>query len=167
MICCPNRFPAPASLDPRRIHALAVLPLEDLSGEAGHEYFADGMTEALITTLAKIKSLRIISRTSAMQYKGARKSLPQIARELNVDAVIEGSVLRSGDRVRINAQLIHATSDQRMWAESYERDFRDILSLQSDIARRVVGAVEIILTPEERARLGSSRQINPELMSCI
>jgi TolB-like protein len=102
-----------------------------------------------------------------MQYKGARKSLPQIARELNVDAVIEGSVLRSGDRVRINAQLTHATSDQHMWAESHERDFRAILSLQSDIARRVVGAVEIILTPEERARLGSSRQINPELMSCI
>ena len=120
------------------------------------------MTEALITSLAKIKALRVISRTSAMQYKGARKSLPQIARELNVDAVIEGSVLRSGERVRITAQLIHAASDQHLWAESYERDFRDILSLQSEIARQVANQVRIILTPEERARLGSARQINPE-----
>ena len=148
--------------DPRGIHALAVLPLEDLSGEPGHEYFADGMTEALITSLAKIKALRVISRTSAMQYKGARKSLPQIARELSVDAVIEGSVLRSGDRIRITAQLIHAASDQHLWAESYERDFRDILSVQSEIARRVAEEVKIILTPEERARLGNIRQVNPE-----
>jgi len=114
-----------------QVHGIAVLPLEDLSGDQAHEYFADGMTEALITSLAKIKALRVISRTSAMQYKGARKALPQIARELNVDAVIEGSVLRSGERVRINAQLIHAASDQHLWAESYERDFRDVLSLQS------------------------------------
>lgn len=147
---------------PRGIQAVAVLPLEDLSAEPGHDYFADGMTEALINSLAKIKALRVISRTSAMQYKGARKSLPQIARELNVDAVIEGSVLRSGERVRIVAQLIHATSDQHLWAESYERDFRDILSLQSEIARQVANEVRIILTPEERARLGSARQVNPE-----
>jgi TolB-like protein/DNA-binding winged helix-turn-helix (wHTH) protein/Tfp pilus assembly protein PilF len=147
--------------DARGIHALAVLPLEDLSGEPGHEYFADGMTEALITCLAKIKALRVISRTSAMQYKGAQKTLPQIARELNVDAVVEGSVLRSGDRVRITAQLIHS-SDQHLWAESYERDFRDILSLQSEIARQVANEVRIILTPEERDRLGNARQVNPE-----
>jgi TolB-like protein/Tfp pilus assembly protein PilF len=139
-----------------------VLPLEYLSGDPDHDYFADSMTEALITSLAKIKALRIISRTSAMQYKGVRKSLPQIARELNVDAVIVGSVLRSGDRVRITAQLIHAGSDQHLWAESYERDFRDILSLQSEIARQVADEVKIILTPEERARLGKSRQVNPE-----
>jgi tetratricopeptide (TPR) repeat protein len=120
------------------------------------------MTEALITSLAKIKALRVISRTSAMQYKGAKKSLPQIARELNVDAVIEGSVLRSGDRVRIAAQLIHAATDQHLWAESYERDFRDILSLQSEIARQVANQVRIILTPEERARLGDARQVNPQ-----
>jgi len=147
--------------DSRGIQALAVLPLEDLSGEPGHEYFADGMTEALITCLAKIKALRVISRTSAMHYKGVRKSLPQIARELNVDAVIEGSVLRSGERVRINAQLIHS-SDQHLWAESYERDFRDILSLQSEIARQVANEVRIVLTPEERHRLGIARQVNPE-----
>ncbi|MGC2197824.1 MAG: tetratricopeptide repeat protein [Terriglobales bacterium] len=153
-------------VDPRAIQAVAVLPLEDLSGAPDHDYFADSMTEALITSLAKIKALRVISRTSAMQFKGARKSLPQIARDLNVDAVIEGSVLRSGERVRITAQLIHATSDQHLWAESYERDFRDILSLQSEIARQVADQVRIILTPEERARLGSSRQVNPEAHDC-
>jgi TolB-like protein/Flp pilus assembly protein TadD len=153
---------ASAKSDARGIQAVAVLPLEDLSGDPDHDYFADGMTEALITSLAKIKALRVISRTSAMQYKGAPKSLPQIARELNVDAVIEGSVLRSGERVRINAQLIHATSDQHLWAESYERDFRDILSLQSEIARQIANQVRIILTPEERARLGGARQVNTE-----
>jgi TolB-like protein/Flp pilus assembly protein TadD len=151
-----------AKSDPRGIQAVAVLPLEDLSGDPDHDYFADSMTEVLITSLAKIKALRVISRTSAMQYKGVRKSLPQIARELNVDAVIEGSVLRSGARVRINAQLIHASSDQHLWAESYECDFQDILSLQSEIARQVANQVRIILTPEEQARLGSARQVNPE-----
>ena len=139
-----------------------MLPLQDLSGDPDLDYFADSMTEALITSLARISALRVISRTSAMQYKGAQKSLPQIARELNVDAVIEGSILRSGERVRITAQLIHAASDQHLWAESYERDFRDILSLQSEIARQVANQVRIILTPEERARLGNARQINPE-----
>jgi len=155
-------LPSRGAVDPHGVQALAVLPLEDLSGEPAHDYFADGMTEALITSLAKIKSLRVISRTSAMQYKGVRRALPQIARELNVDAVIEGSVLRSGDRIRITAQLIHAPSDQHLWAESYERDFRDILTLQSEIARQVADEVKIILTPEETARLASTRQINPE-----
>ena len=148
--------------DPQAIQSLAVLPLDDHSGEPGHEYFADGMTEALITSIAKIKALRVISRTSAMQFKGARKSLPQIAQELNVDAVIEGSVLRSGDRIRIAAQLIHARTDQHLWAESYERDFRDILSVQSEIARQVANEVRIILSPEESASLGSARRVNPE-----
>jgi TolB-like protein/DNA-binding SARP family transcriptional activator len=148
--------------DLRGIQSVAVLPLQDQSGDPDRDYFADSLTEALITSLAKIGALRVISRTSAMQYKGAQKSLPQIARELNVDAVIEGSVLRSGERVRITAQLIHAVSDQHLWAESYERDFRDILSLQSEIARQVANQVRIILTPEEQARLGSARQINPE-----
>jgi len=144
-----------------QIRALAVLPLADLSGDPAQGYFADGMTEALITSLAKIGKLRVISRTSAMQYKGARKSLPRIARELNVDAVLEGSVLRSGERIRITAQLIHATSDQHLWAESYERDFHDILSLQGEIARQVASEVSIILTPEEHARLGSPRPVDP------
>lgn len=148
----------------RRIQALAVLPLEDLSGEPGHDYFADSMTEALITSLAKIKQLRVISRTSVMQYKGARRPLPEIARELNVDAVVEGSVLRSGERVRIAAQLIHATTDLHLWAESYERDFQDILSLQSEIARQVANEVRIILTPEEQAQLGSARPVDPRVL---
>jgi TolB-like protein/tetratricopeptide (TPR) repeat protein len=151
-----------AQMAPHEIRAVAVLPLEDHSDDPVRDYFADGMTEALITSLAKIKALRVISRTSAMQYKGARKSLPQIASELNVDAVIEGSVLRSGKRVRIIAQLIHASSDQHLWAETYERDFRDILSLQSEIARQVAHEVKVILTPEERARLGSGRQVKPD-----
>src|ERR1700733_1618058 len=145
-----------------KIQSLAVLPLDDHSGEPGYEYFADGMTEALITNLAKIKALRVISRTSAMRYKGARKSLPQIARELNVDAVIEGSVLRSDDRVRIAVQLIDAATDLHLWAESYERDFADILSLQNEISRQVANEVRIILTPEEDAQLTRARRINPE-----
>lgn len=148
--------------DPTHIRALAILPLADLSGDPAQDYFADGMTEALITSLAKIEKLRVISRTSAMQYKGARKSLPRIARELNVDAVLEGSVLRSGERIRITAQLIHAPSDQHLWAESYERDFRDVLSLQDEIARQVAGQVRIILTPEEQARLESARPVDPQ-----
>ena len=139
-----------------------MLPLEDFSGTSGNEYFADGMTEALITILAKIKALRIISRTSVMQYKRVRKPLPQIARELNVDAVIEGSVLRSGDRVRIAAQLIHAATDRHLWAESYERDFGDILSVQSEIARRIADAIKVMLTPEERAQLADNRRVDPE-----
>jgi TolB-like protein/Flp pilus assembly protein TadD len=155
-------LPSRTSPDARPIHALAVLPLENLSGDPAHDYFADGMTEALITSLAKIKALRVISRTSAMQYRGARKSLPHIARELNVDAVMEGSVIRAGDRVRIAAQLVHATTDQHLWAESYDRDFRDILSLQSEIARKIADEVRIVLTPEERASLNSVRQVNPE-----
>ena len=158
----PSRPDSRRQADKRRIQAIAVLPLEDLSGDKNREYFADGMTEALITNLAKIKALRVISRTSAMQYKGVRKSLPQIASELKVDAVMEGSVMRSGERVRINAQLIDAANDQHLWAESYERDFRDILSLQNEIAGQVADQVRIILTPEERTLLGRVRPVDPE-----
>ena len=112
------------------IRSIAVLPLENLSGDPEQEYFSDGMTDALITVLTKIEALKVISRTSTMLYKGTNKPLPEIARELNVDAVVEGSVLRAGDRVRITAQLIHAETDQHLWAESYERELRDILALQ-------------------------------------
>jgi TolB-like protein len=112
-----------------RIQSIAVLPLENLSGDPAQEYFADGMTEALISDLGKLGKLRVISRTSAMHYKGTRKTLPEIARELNVDAVIEGAVLRSGNRVRITAQLIRASPETHLWAESYERDPRDVLAL--------------------------------------
>ena len=112
-----------------KIQSLAVLPLENLSKDPEQEYFADGMTDELITDLAKIASMRVISRGSIIRYKGSKKPLPEIARELNVDAVVEGTVLRSGDRVRITAQLIHAQSDRHLWAESYERDLRDVLKL--------------------------------------
>jgi len=145
-----------------RIQAVAVLPLADLSEYQAADYFADGMTEALITDLARIKALRVISRTSVMQYKGVQRPLPQIARELNVDAVVEGSVLRSGNRVRITAQLIHAATDQHLWAESYERDLRDVLSLQGEVARAIANEIQVKLTPQDQARLVSARSVDPE-----
>lgn len=151
-----------ASARADRIESLAVLPLENLSGDPSQEYFADAMTEELITELAKISALRVISRTSIMQYKRARKPLPEIARALNVDAVIEGSALRSGNRVRITAQLVHGATDSHLWAESYERDLSDILGLQREVARTIVREVRIKLTPRDQARLASARQVNPE-----
>ena len=121
--------------NPAHIQSLAVLPLENLSGDASQDYFADGMTESLITNLAKIGALRVISRPSVMQYKGARKPLPEIGRELNVDAVLVGSVVRSGERVRIAVQLIHAATDRNLWSDSYERDLRDVLALQKEVTQ--------------------------------
>jgi len=144
------------------IDSVAVLPMENLSGDPEQEYFADGMTDALIADLAKIRALRVISRTSAMHYKGSDKSLPEIARELNVDAIIEGTVLRSGDRVRITAQLIHAPDDRHLWAESYEREIRDVLGLQSELARAIVEEIRVELSPRERAGLAETRPVNPE-----
>ncbi len=145
-----------------RIRSLAVLPLESLSPNTEEEYFADGMTDALITTLAQIGMLRVISRTSVMRYKGARKSLPEIARELNVDAVIEGTVTRSGNRVRITAQLIHSATDTHLWARSYESDLRDVLTLQSDVASSIAQEIQIQLTPQEKARLAKTSRVDPE-----
>jgi TolB-like protein len=150
------------ALNEPQIKSLAVLPLENLSGDSTQEYFADGMTEALINNLAKIRALRVISRTSVMRYKGTRKSLPEIARELHVDAVIEGSVQRSGDQVRVTAQLIHAETDANIWSREYERDLTDVLKLQSDVAQAVANEIRIQVTPEERNRLASARTINPE-----
>jgi TolB-like protein len=147
---------------PRRVQSLAVLPLANLSGNPEQEYFADGMTEELITSLAKISALKVISRTSMMQYKGTRKPLPQIAKELNVDAVIEGTVLREGDRVRVTAQLIQASTDQHLWAESYERDLRSVLAMQSEMASVIAEKVQAALTPSERTRLASARPVDPE-----
>lgn len=138
---------------PGRIRAVAVLPLENLSGDPAEDYFADGMTDALISSLAKMGELRVISRTSMMLYKGARKSLPEIARELNVDAVVEGSVMRSAQRVRVTAQLVHAATERHLWSESYQRDMTDILALQSDVARAIAQGVQLKLTPKQRARL--------------
>jgi len=145
------------------IKSLAVLPLENLSGDPAQEYFADGMTEALIGNLAQIRALsRVISRTSVMRYKGSRKSLPEIAEELKVDAVIEGTVQRSGGRVRVTAKLIPAATDSPVWVRDYERDLSDVLKLQSDVARAVADEIRVQVTPEERARLAAARSINPK-----
>ncbi len=144
------------------ITSLAVLPLANLSGDPSQEYFADGMTEELITELAQVDALKIISRTSAMHYKGTTKSVGEIARELDVDALVEGSVQRAGGRVRITAQLIRASSDKHIWAQSYERDLKDVLALQNEVARAITGEIRIRLTPQEEIRLGRARPVNPE-----
>jgi TolB-like protein/DNA-binding winged helix-turn-helix (wHTH) protein/Flp pilus assembly protein TadD len=146
---------------PARIESLAVLPLENLSKDPDQEYFADGMTDALITDLAKIHELRVISRTSIVQYKGKRRLAPEIAQELKVDAIVEGTVMRSGDRVRITAQLIEARTDRHLWAETYERDLRDILALQDDVARAIAREIKITLTPPEEALLSNARAVDP------
>jgi TolB-like protein/DNA-binding winged helix-turn-helix (wHTH) protein len=145
-----------------QIRSLAVLPMQDLSGDAGQEYFADGMTDELITDLAKLSALRVISRTSVMRYKGTKKGLPEIARELNVDAIVEGSVMRSGNRVRITAQLLHAPTDKHLWAETYERDLGDVLKLQNDVAQAIAQQVRAQVTPQQQARLRAARTVNPE-----
>ena len=144
------------------ITSLAVLPLTDLSHDPEQEYFADGMTEALITDLSRIGSLRVISRTSAMRYKDTTKPLPEIARELHVDGIVEGSVFRSGDRVRITAQLIRASDDRHLWAESYERDLRDVLALQGAVAQAIAGEIKGRLTAQQQAHLTSRPPVNPK-----
>jgi TolB-like protein/DNA-binding winged helix-turn-helix (wHTH) protein/Tfp pilus assembly protein PilF len=144
------------------IRSLAVLPLESLSNDVSQEYFADGMTDELITDLGQIGPLRVISRTSVVPYKRARKSLPQIARELGVDAVVEGTVLRVGDEVRITAQLIEAREDKHLWARSYEGDLRDTLTLQNRVARAIAEQIKINLTPEQKSALASPKAVNPE-----
>ena len=146
-----------------RITSIAVLPLENLSRDPEQEYFADGMTEELTTALAKIGALRVTSRTSVMQYKGTKKSLPEIGRELNVDSVLEGSVLREGERVRITAQLIRASTDQHLWAESYDRDLKDVLALQSELARSIASQVKITLSPEEESRLHATQIVSSQV----
>ncbi len=144
------------------IHAIAVLPLENLSGNPDEQYFADGMTEELTTILAKIGSLRVISRTSSMQYRNSHKPLAQIASELNVDAVVEGSVTRSSDRVRITAQLLDARNDRHLWAETYDRDIRDVLALQRDVANAIAKQVQAQMTPAEKAKITMVTQPDPE-----
>src|SRR6184192_675779 len=145
------------SSTPGPIRALAVLPLENLSRDPEQEYFAEGLTEALITTLAKIGELRVVSRTSAMQYKGVHKSLREIARELDVDAIVEGTVLRVEDRIRITAQLIDAPKETHLWAESYERDLRDVLALQAEVAQAIAREIRVKLTPVDQARFAEVR----------
>jgi TolB-like protein/DNA-binding winged helix-turn-helix (wHTH) protein/Flp pilus assembly protein TadD len=144
-----------------RIQSLAVLPLENLSGDPAQEYFTDGITEALITDLGRIGELRVISRTSVMRYKGTKKPLQEIARELQVDALVEGTVARWGDRVRITANLVQASPEKHLWADTFERDLNDVLALQDDVSRAIANSVQIRLTPQEQARLSSPRPVNP------
>ena len=144
------------------IRSIAVLPLENLTGDPTQEYFADGMTEALITQLAQVRELRVISRTSVVRYKGAKQLLSAIARELNVDGIVEGAVVKSGPRVRITAQLIDVRNDRHLWARSYERDLNDMVALQAEVARAIAEAVVGKLTPQQRARLMGSRPVNAE-----
>jgi TolB-like protein/DNA-binding winged helix-turn-helix (wHTH) protein len=144
-----------------RLNSIAVLPLDNLSGDPSQEFFADGMTDQLITDLAKVSSLRVISRTSVMQYKGTRKGLPEIARELNVDAIVEGSVIRSGQRVRVTAQLVQARTDHHLWAETYDRDLGDILKLQGEVANAIAGQVRAQLTPTQQALIRRAAAVDP------
>jgi eukaryotic-like serine/threonine-protein kinase len=144
------------------IESLAVLPLENLSRDPEQEYFADGMTDELTTELAHISALRVVSRTSAMRYKRTTKTLPQIARELQVDGVIEGSVLRSDGSVRINTQLVQAQADKELWAHSYQRKLKDVLQLQGELAHDIAEQIKIKVTPQEELRLATTRTVNPE-----
>jgi TolB-like protein/DNA-binding winged helix-turn-helix (wHTH) protein/Flp pilus assembly protein TadD len=147
---------------PGSIRSLVVLPLANLSGDPDQDYFVEGMTDALRQYLEGVGSLRVISRTSSMHYRGSGKPLPDIARELNVDAVVDGSVLRSGDRVRINVELIHAGTDRHLWSNGYERDLRDVFVLQAEVARRIAEEIRVTLTPHDRAQLARVRNPDPE-----
>ncbi len=150
------------------IRAIAVLPLRNVSGDPTQEYFADGMTEALITDISRIKALRVTSRTSAMQYKATTKSLPEIARELNVDAVLEGSALLMGNRVRVSVQLISARADETLWADRYDRDLKDVLDMQSALAATMAHEIALQLTPAEVAQLAERKQVNAEAhLECL
>ena len=144
-----------------RLNSIAVLPLENLSGSPSEEFFVDGMTDQLITDLAQVGSLRVISRTSVMRYKGTKKSLPEIARELNVDSIVEGSVIRSGQQVRITAQLLEATTDHHLWAETYDRNLGDVLKLQGEVANAIAQQVRAQLTPQQQAELRAAHAVNP------
>jgi eukaryotic-like serine/threonine-protein kinase len=147
---------------PARIQSLAVLPLDNFSGDPSQAYFADGMTEELITELSKISALKVISRTSVMQYKGTKKRLPQIAQELDVDGIIEGSVERDGDQVRVTVQLLDGPNDRHLWAQAYRRELRGVLALQSDVAQAIAQEVRAQINPQEKVRLASARSVNAE-----
>jgi serine/threonine protein kinase/tetratricopeptide (TPR) repeat protein len=155
------KISTPATATARPIHSLAVLPMENFSGDPGQDYFADGMTETLISGLAKVGSLRVISRTSVVQFKGSHKPLKQIAKELNVDAVIEGSVQRFGDKIHVGVRLIEAETEALIWSEDYDSDLRDVLTLQNELAQAVTQAIRVKLTPQEQSRLAERRRINP------
>ena len=167
----PEQAPASRAVVPARVQrsdgpaAIAVLPLQNLSGDPKQDYFADGMTEALIAQLAQVKGLRVISRTSSMQYKGQAKPIPQIAQELGVGLIVEGSVTRSGDRIRITAQLIDAARDEHIWARSYDRTSRDVLALEADVAGAIVGEIQGAAAAQRRAASAQARR-SRGLRSC-
>ena len=144
------------------IKSLAVLPLKNLSGDPAQEYLADGMTEELIGRLSGIRDLRVVSRTSAMQFKDTKMSAPEIAKALHVDALVEGSVIRAGNRIRVHAQLIRGSTDEHLWSEEYDRDLKDVLALQSDLAQAIAGKVAVTVTGPERARLVAKRKVSRE-----
>jgi TolB-like protein/DNA-binding winged helix-turn-helix (wHTH) protein/Tfp pilus assembly protein PilF len=154
--------PSLATATSSQLTSLVVLPFENLSADKDQAYFADGMTDELIAHLAKIRSLRVISRTSSMEYKGTHKALSQIARDLNVDSVVEGTVLRSGDRVRITAELVQVATDRHLWAETYESQLGDILTLQSHVASAIVNEIRVKLTPEDQVRLAAVRPVSTQ-----
>ena len=147
------RFIASLGSSLKGIESLAVLPFENLSRDPEQEYFADGLTEAVITSLAKIRALKVISRTTVMHYKDTRKPLREIARELEAQGIVEGTVLRSGERVRVSAQLVDASTDTHLWAESYDRDLRDILALHAELARAIANEIQVKLTQIGRAHV--------------
>lgn len=151
-----------ANSRPSDIRSIAVLPLQNLSNDPGQDYFSDGVTDALTTELAQIGTLRVISRTSAMHFKGTRETLPEIGRELNVDAIVEGSVVRSENRVRITAQLIDTRTDHHLWAKAYEQNLKDVLFMQDEVSRDIAAEIRVQLTPGERTRLAAARPVNPE-----
>jgi TolB-like protein/Tfp pilus assembly protein PilF len=146
-----------------KIQSLAVLPLKNLSGDASQEYFADGMTEAVIGRLSMIGGLRVISRTSVMHFKDTQLSVPEIARTLRVDAIVEGSLVREGSRIRVQAQLIRGATDEHFWSASYDRELRDVLALQSDVAQSIAKKVEVTITGQEHSRLVAARHVSPEV----
>jgi TolB-like protein/DNA-binding winged helix-turn-helix (wHTH) protein/Tfp pilus assembly protein PilF len=143
------------------ISSIAVLPLENLSNDPEQQYFVEGMTDEITTDLAKLPGIRVISRTSAMQYKNTHKTMPEIARELNVDAVVEGTVLRVGNRVRIRTQLVYAPADRHIWAQAYERDLKDVLTLQANLAQDIAGEIQLKLTSQQRANLATAHTVDP------
>jgi TolB-like protein/Tfp pilus assembly protein PilF len=152
----------PASSAAPVIRSVAVLPLQNLSGDPSQEYFADGMTEELIGRLSRIRGLRVISRTSAMHFKNTKLSMPEIAKTLGVDAIVEGSVIREGNQIRVHAQLIRAATDEHIWAEEYQREYRSVLAIQEEVTRSIADQIEISLTPPERASLASTHPVDPE-----
>ena len=152
------RSPRPAP----SVSSIMVLPLENISGDQSQEYFADGVTDALIAELAKLRDLRVISRTSSMYFKGQRVPVPEIAKTIDVDAIVEGSVQRSGDRVVVRAQLINVKTDKHLWVETYDRPVRDVLDLQSEIAQQIASQVKLRMTPDQQARMTVQRPVNPK-----